>query len=297
MTPSDTDVAAVPDVLMTASPSSCAPDSAHRTGRVIEGAPRVVAAEMMRAGRPGIVDVVAVVGVDRCTPRSCCARPADEVRILPEGDDAVVGTAEDGDGTAVVLHATRTRRRRRCSSNASWASPSTPPSSDRYTRGWALSPSPWRAASPSPCTTRWSTVGDRTWSCSWRSTPRGSTTCPPLCRYGAVAGATSVWCRSCWRAPRRGWRWRSPRCATCTPRAAPPTWREGTSAPRRIASARWWPACISPSTAPSGVAGATWGAGPRTSCVSSRRVPSTSSDAPTSRSCSTSCAPSTSPPS
>jgi maltokinase len=107
MTPSDTDVAAVPDELLAALPELVRAYSAHRTGRDVEGAPRVLDAEMMRAGRPGIVDVVAVVGADLVHAPFALRSPSDEVRILPEGDDAVLGTAEDGDGTAVVLPATR----------------------------------------------------------------------------------------------------------------------------------------------------------------------------------------------
>ena len=107
MTPSGIELAAVPDTLRAALPELVRSYTVHRTGRDVDSTPRVVDAEMVRAGRPGIVDVVAGVGPLLLHVPFGLRTPGDDVRILPEGDDAVLGTVNDENGTAFVLHAAR----------------------------------------------------------------------------------------------------------------------------------------------------------------------------------------------
>lgn len=68
---------------------------------------RVLDAEVLGVGRPGIIDVVAELG-DRVVHVPFGLRsPGEETRFIPDGDDAVLGTFVDDEGSAVVFDATR----------------------------------------------------------------------------------------------------------------------------------------------------------------------------------------------
>jgi predicted trehalose synthase len=68
---------------------------------------RVLDAEVLEPGRPGIVDVVAAYG-DRVVHVPFGLRtPGEESRFIPDGDDAVLGTFGDDRGAAVAFDATR----------------------------------------------------------------------------------------------------------------------------------------------------------------------------------------------
>jgi maltokinase len=71
------------------------------------GGVRVLDAEVLGPGRPGIVDVVAELG-DRFVHVPFGLRtPGEEARFIPDGDDAVLGSLVDDDGSAIVFDATR----------------------------------------------------------------------------------------------------------------------------------------------------------------------------------------------
>ena len=71
------------------------------------GVVRVLDAEVLGPGRPGIVDVVAELG-DRFVHVPFGLRtPGEEGRFIPDGDDAVLGSLDDDDGSAIVFDATR----------------------------------------------------------------------------------------------------------------------------------------------------------------------------------------------
>ncbi len=68
---------------------------------------RLLEAEMLAPGRPGIVDVVAELG-DRLVHVAFGLRASDEdARFIPDGEDVVLGSLVDDDGAAVVFDATR----------------------------------------------------------------------------------------------------------------------------------------------------------------------------------------------
>ena len=84
-------------------------DPGERSGGEGDGAVRVLDAEVLASGRPGIVDVVAAYR-DRFVHVPFGLRtPGDETRFIPEGDDPVLGFfGDDGDGdAAVAFDATR----------------------------------------------------------------------------------------------------------------------------------------------------------------------------------------------
>ena len=68
---------------------------------------RVLDAEVLGPGRPGIVDVVAELGERFVHVPFGLRSPGEETRFIPDGDDAVLGSFVDDDGAAVVFDATR----------------------------------------------------------------------------------------------------------------------------------------------------------------------------------------------
>ena len=76
-----------------------------------EGSPtavaRVLDAEVLGSGRPGIVDVVAELGERFVHVPLGLRAPGEETRFIPDGDDAVLGSLVDDDGPAMVFDATR----------------------------------------------------------------------------------------------------------------------------------------------------------------------------------------------
>ena len=81
--------------------------AARHSGWAPDDSVEILDVEPLLAGRPGIVDVVARLG-DRLVHLPFGLRsPGDEGRFVPEGDDAVLGTYDDGRGPAVAFEATR----------------------------------------------------------------------------------------------------------------------------------------------------------------------------------------------
>ncbi len=113
MTPSETGVVDVPDSARAALADLMSVYSARRPGwdgGSSSGAQddvRVLDAEVLVPGRPGIVDVVAELA-DRFVHVAFGLRsPGEEARFIPDGDEAVLGSLVDDDGPAVVFDATR----------------------------------------------------------------------------------------------------------------------------------------------------------------------------------------------
>ncbi len=71
------------------------------------GPVRVLEAEMLCPGRPGIVDVVAELGGRLVHVAFGLRAPEEDTWFIPDGDDAVLGSLVDDDGAAVVFDATR----------------------------------------------------------------------------------------------------------------------------------------------------------------------------------------------
>ena len=63
--------------------------------------------EVLRAGRPGLLDVVAEVGGRLAHMIAGLRRVGDEPRFLRPGDEAALGLFEDDDGLAVCIDALR----------------------------------------------------------------------------------------------------------------------------------------------------------------------------------------------
>ncbi|MGA2521065.1 MAG: hypothetical protein ABSG81_09640 [Acidimicrobiales bacterium] len=79
--------------------------AARRSGWDADSPVRVIEAETLVAGRPGLLDVVAQVG-DRPTHITFGLRdPGEDGRPAGDGDDSVIGVFDDGDGAAVVVDA------------------------------------------------------------------------------------------------------------------------------------------------------------------------------------------------
>ncbi|HUC38431.1 MAG TPA: hypothetical protein VMR97_15065 [Acidimicrobiales bacterium] len=77
--------------------------ASRRLGMEAEDVPvTLVDAEILAAGRPGIVDVVAEVGGRVLHLPLGLRSPGEESHFLPEGDDAVLGIFEDSEGVALV---------------------------------------------------------------------------------------------------------------------------------------------------------------------------------------------------
>jgi maltokinase len=107
VTPSETGVVDVPDSARAALAELVLTYAARRPGWDGGGPVRVVDAEVLGRGRPGIVDVVAEMG-DRFVHVPFGLRvPGEEARFIPDGDDPVLGSLEDEEGSAVVFDATR----------------------------------------------------------------------------------------------------------------------------------------------------------------------------------------------
>jgi len=129
VTPSDTGVVEVPDSARAALADLMSAYSARRPGwdggsgsdsgsgsggkggrgraRGARDKVRVLDAEMLVPGRPGIVDVVAELA-DRLVHVAFGLRsPGEEARFIPDGDEPVLGSLADDDGPAVVFDATR----------------------------------------------------------------------------------------------------------------------------------------------------------------------------------------------
>ncbi len=68
-------------------------------------APRVVQAEVLLAGRPGLVDVIAEVGDRTVHAVVGLRRPGEEAHLLRSGDEPVLGLLEDDLGLAVAVDA------------------------------------------------------------------------------------------------------------------------------------------------------------------------------------------------
>jgi maltokinase len=76
-------------------------------GGAAGGAVRILDAEVLGAGRPGLIDVVAELG-DRFVHVPFGLRsPGEETHFIPDGDDPVLGPLVDDEGAAVVFDATR----------------------------------------------------------------------------------------------------------------------------------------------------------------------------------------------
>jgi maltokinase len=107
VTPPDTGAGDVSDSARAALVELVAAYAARRPGWEAGGPVRVLDAEVLASGRPGIVDVVAEWG-DRVVHVPFGLRtPGEEARFIPDGDDAVLGSLVDADGAAVVFDATR----------------------------------------------------------------------------------------------------------------------------------------------------------------------------------------------
>ncbi len=107
MTPSGTGVVDVSDSARAALAELVTAYAARRSGWTGGGAVRVLDAEVLGPGRPGIVDVVAELD-DRLVHVPFGLRaPGEEARFLPDGDDAVLGSFVDDEGPAMVFDVTR----------------------------------------------------------------------------------------------------------------------------------------------------------------------------------------------
>jgi maltokinase len=71
------------------------------------GAVSVLDAEILAPGRPGIVDVVAELGGRIVHVPFGLRTPGEDTRFIPDGDDAVLGSMVDDEGTAVVFDVAR----------------------------------------------------------------------------------------------------------------------------------------------------------------------------------------------
>jgi maltokinase len=68
-------------------------------------APRVIQAEVLLAGRPGLVDIIAEVGDRTAHAVVGLRRPGEEAHLLRTGDEPVLGLLEDELGLAVAVDA------------------------------------------------------------------------------------------------------------------------------------------------------------------------------------------------
>ena len=105
MTPADTTVVDVSDAARAALAGLLSAYAARRQGWDAGAPVRVVSAEVLVPGRPGIVDVMAELGERMVHVPIGLRAPGDDVRSIPEGEDAVVGEFEDDAGPAVAVDA------------------------------------------------------------------------------------------------------------------------------------------------------------------------------------------------
>jgi len=122
---------------------------------------RVLDAEVLGVGRPGIIDVVAEWAIGSSTSRSACASPGEETRFIPDGDDAVLGAFVDDEGSAVVFDATRDAVVAAMLLERVSGEVVPPRSSAISVTTEGRSPWPWTTASPSRSSTRSSTAPAR----------------------------------------------------------------------------------------------------------------------------------------
>jgi maltokinase len=82
--------------------------AARRPGWDTAGAAaRVVDVVQLRAGRPGLLDVVAEVGRRLVHVPLGLRAPGEELSIVADGEDPLLGTVDDGEGAAVAFDALR----------------------------------------------------------------------------------------------------------------------------------------------------------------------------------------------
>jgi len=107
MTPSGTGVVDVSDSAAAALAELVSAYAARRSGWGGGGTVRVLDAEVLGPGRPGIVDVVAELDHKLVHVPFGLRTPGEEARFIPDGDDAVLGSFVDDEGPAVVFDVTR----------------------------------------------------------------------------------------------------------------------------------------------------------------------------------------------
>jgi predicted trehalose synthase len=106
VTPSGTDVG-VSDALRGALGDLLAVFATQRMGADAGRAARIVDAEVLSSGRPGVIDVVAAVGPGYLHVPFGLRAAEDGARFTGDGDDAVIGSLTDEHGPAVVFDAAR----------------------------------------------------------------------------------------------------------------------------------------------------------------------------------------------
>jgi len=114
VTPSDTGVVEVPDSARAALADLVSAYFTRRPGwdggggaGAVAGPVRVLDAEMLVPGRPGIIDVVAELGARFVHATFGLRTPGEEARFIPDGEEAVLGSLVDDQGPALVFDATR----------------------------------------------------------------------------------------------------------------------------------------------------------------------------------------------
>ncbi len=112
MSPSETGVVDVSDAARAALADLVATYAARRPGwdvddGAVTGPVRVLEAELLVPGRPGIVDVVAELGGRIVHVAFGLRAPGEEARFIPDDVDAVLGSLVDDEGEAMVFDVTR----------------------------------------------------------------------------------------------------------------------------------------------------------------------------------------------
>jgi len=104
---SDSARAALADLVSTYAARRADWDDAGNSDGGDRGAVDVIDAEIVSPGRPGIVDVVAAFGGRFVHVPFGLRAPGEDIRFIPDGEDAVLGSLADDEGEAVVFDATR----------------------------------------------------------------------------------------------------------------------------------------------------------------------------------------------